>query len=345
MAVRRCTGGMKRIGVLLVVALSACASASSQPPPADPAPVSAAPPVSGVAVVETTDGLAGVGVGPGTKAGPRWSYGNAAAAPDGSAVFAAEGTARVPVRMVYRVDPRTGHIDGVWTVAGSPRVDAAAPDGRWVALTERSPDSDTTVLTVLDPATGESRRHRLQGDVEAEAFTVDGDHLFVIRHLAHHYRVELVTVATGEQQQTLSRDKKPGADMTGGRVAAVLSPDRSVLATLYRNPAGTAGHPGHVGSSPAFVHLADLQHGWTYCVDLPAPFGTGPAGDDVIVADGTDVVVGATAAGRVARIDAASVHSTEVFRPVGFTVGEGTVAGPPPVIGVETVDRVVAVLQ
>jgi hypothetical protein len=106
-----------------------------------------------------------------------------------------------------------------------------------------------------------------------------------------------------------------------------------------------AGHPGHEGSSPAFVHLADLQNAWTYCVDLPAPFGSGPPGDDVIVADGGDVVVGAAASGAVARIDAGAVH-TPAPRPIGVTVGQG---GPPPrwpaaATGIAGFERLVAVL-
>ena len=62
--------------------------------------------------------------------------------------------------------------------------------------------------------------------------------------------------------------------MHGHAVHGVMSEDRTLLATLYRNPANT--------DEPAFVHVLDLQHGWSYCADLPVPFGTGAPGTDLI---------------------------------------------------------------
>jgi hypothetical protein len=61
------------------------------------------------------------------------------------------------------------------------------------------------------------------------------------------------------------------------------------------------------------VHVLDLTHGWSYCADLPAPFGTGPEGTDVITltANGT-VLVAANTVGRLAEI-----HIDDVRTPVG----------------------------
>ena len=91
--------------------------------------------------------------------------------------------------------------------------------------------------------------------------------------------------------------------MHGTTVRGVLNADRTVLATLYRNPGDD--------EEPAFVHILDLVHGWAYCADLPPPFGTGPAGTDRIelTAAGT-VIVTATEASRVAEI-----HIDEVLEP------------------------------
>jgi hypothetical protein len=330
---------MKRIAsVLLAASLAACGAAAS--PAADPDPSSP----RGVALVRMGDRLAAVGFGPGTKFGPRWSHPAAAAAPDGSAVFAALGQDTVGARLVLRVEPRTGEITGDWTVPGAPVVDAVAPDGRWVALTEWSPATSRTTMTILEPATGAMRRHVLDGRFEAEAFTTEGEKVFALRHFEHHYRVVLVHTGFGALaqqfplplpgvariEQVLSREKVPGGDMTGAVVTAVLTPDRTVLATLYRNPSGVPGHPGHEGSSPAFVHLADLDHQWTYCIDLPAPFGTGPRGDDVIGIDGDDVVVGARASGAVARIGVAALHDPVVQDPPPpTTYAPGEVVGAP----------------
>ena len=50
--------------------------------------------------------------------------------------------------------------------------------------------------------------------------------------------------------------------MHGHAVHGVMSADRTLLATLYRNPGDD--------DEPAFVHVLDLQDGWSYCADLPA---------------------------------------------------------------------------
>jgi hypothetical protein len=311
---------MKRPACILLLALaSACASASA---PGGSAPAPEHEP-SGVALIEVHRTLTAVEFGSGTRRTTRWAHPGAAAAPDGSAVFVASEMARVDERVVSRLEPATGHITGRWTVEGAPEVEAVAPGGRWVALTERSSSEDVTVLTVLDAERGTTRRQILRGDVEPEAFTLDGNHLFAIRRYEHHYRVELVDLVTGAQDQSRSRDKDLGGDMTGGVVASALTDDRTVLATLYRNPPHVPGHPGHEGSSPAFVHLADLQNKWTSCIDLPAPFGTGPEGDDVIATDDDDVVVGATASGAVARIDAGAIHTPDPARPMTAVLTDG----------------------
>ena len=74
--------------------------------------------------------------------------------------------------------------------------------------------------------------------------------------------------------------------MHGTSVRGVLNADHTLLATLYRNP-GDA-------DEPAFVHILDLQNGWAYCADLPAPFGTGPEGSDHIELTPADTVIVST---------------------------------------------------
>jgi hypothetical protein len=230
-------------------------------------------------------------------------------------------------------------------------VGAVAPDGRWVALAGPEEGGDATRLVVLTPATGTSQSHLLRGDILPEVFSMDGASLFAVHRYRTYYRVEIVDVALGAQRDALSREKVRGDDMRGTGVAAVMSPDRSLLATLYRDAGHLGSHPGDhpagdQGHSTAFVHVVDLRNNWTYCADLFPPFGQGPAGDDVIVGDGTDVVVGATAAGAVARIDAAALHDPTPGAAVPVTVTHG---GPVPrwpegVAATPGFDRVVAVL-
>jgi hypothetical protein len=226
-------------------------------------------------------------------------------------------------------------------------LDAVAPDGRWLALTVRSAATDTTDVVVFDPTTGAGQRHEVEGDVTAEAFTALGYELFTIRDHGDHYRVEMVDVATGRQSPSLGRDKStPGGDMTGAGVAAVLTTDRSVLATLYRSPGQAPGHPGHEGSSPAFVHFANLTTGLTYCADLPAPFGTGAAGDDVIAVEGSTVAVADTRRRAVARIDVGDVQDPDPAHPVpvAVTVGGAVPQWPAGVTATPGFVRVVAVI-
>ena len=126
-------------------------------------------------------------------------------------------------------------------------------------------------VVVFDTSTGtDAAPLTLTGDVQPEAFSIDGSLVFALNYVGDHYRVQTIELATGERYDTNDRDKVPPEDMHGQAVHGVMSKDRTLLATLYRNP-GDA-------DEPAFVHVLDLQHGWSYCADLPAPFGTGPPG-------------------------------------------------------------------
>lgn len=233
-----------------------------------------------VALLATETGLTAVDAGT-TRL--RWHREGAVAALDGSAVFArGSGT-------LVRLDPRTGDEVGSWPIDAALNPAVVAPDGRWVALTDRRPDyvadpaATHTRLVVVDGASGAPReRLDLVGDVEPEAFTVDGQGLIVLDHRGSIYRVQRLELSTGERYDTIDEDKNPVGDMTGQRVRGVLSSDRSLLATLYRNPANA--------DEPAFVHVLDLN-GWTFCVDLPAPFGTGPDGNERIERTPDDAIV------------------------------------------------------
>jgi hypothetical protein len=94
--------------------------------------------------------------------------------------------------------------------------------------------------------------------------------------------VETLDLTTGEQYPTIDENKDVVGDMAGRRMKGVLSEDRKLLATLYRT--GDESEPG------AFVHVLHLE-GWTYCVGLPAGFGSGPDGSVAIERHGDDVVV------------------------------------------------------
>jgi hypothetical protein len=315
-----------RIVGTALLGLAFAAGCGVQPDPSVAPPTSRpARPTAPLVLAQFERGVGAVPVG---SDDPQWADPSAVAALDGSAVFSirheASGT------LLARLDPDTGGIVSSWLVpAGVVSIGAVSPDGRWIALTDREPDylakrpRPSTRLVVFDTTAG-AETHRLdqRGDLRPEAFSVDGTRLFVLDYRGDSYRVETIILATGERYETASRDKATEReDMYGTAVRGVLSADRTLLATLYRNPSG--------GDEPAFVHVLDLLHGWAYCADLQAPFGTGPVGRDRIeLSPRGTVLVTALRAGRVAEIHIDEVH-TPSDRPVTVEYRDGP-TGPSP---------------
>lgn len=306
--------------VLALVTAGGCGSAGRQATGSNGSAPSTRPArsVKGLLLAQFSSGVGAVA--PGYKA-PIWSDPGAVAAVDGSAVFSVRRHG--PDRLV-RLDRHTGAVVTSWRLPRGFWVSAVAPDGRWVALTDRRPTygdlsaGGFTEIVVFDPAAG-TAIHRLtfSGNLQPEAFSVDGKLIFALHYRGDHYRVQTIDLTTGEQHDTTDRDKTLSPeDMHGASVRGVLSTDRSLLATLYRNPGND--------EEPAFVHVLDLEYGWSYCADLPKPFGTGPEGSDVIELTATNtVVVAANAAKRVAEIQIEQVHEPATV-PVDVAYREGT---------------------
>lgn len=269
------------LGLAIAVAaalLAACGAEDVPTRTSARATPSAAP--SQVALLSTESGITAV-VPETTR--ERWSADGAVSALDGSAVFArGAGT-------LIRLDPRTGDEVGSFAVDAALNPIVVAPYGRWVALTDRYPRSAAdpvpmrTQLVVVDGASGVVRAEfDLPGDVEPEAFSIDGSQLVVLDHRQVGYRVQLLDLTTGDRYDTSDENKNPIGDMTGHRVRGVLSEDRTLLATLYQNPDDP--------EEPAFVHVLDLS-GFAYCVDLLAAFGESPDGNVLIERAGDEVIV------------------------------------------------------
>jgi hypothetical protein len=236
--------------------------------------------------------------------------GAAAATFDGGHLYAARPGA------LDRVDPASGTALGNTALAAGwiPRV--VSSDGRVCALSrtgasDRPAARARTRLLITGPG-GPSERD-LAGVIEPDAFTSDGTGLFVLEWLPaaapDHYRVRLLDLATGEVQPLGTRDKTPvppGAEeeMRGDGRQAVLSEDRTMLFTLYTHQPGhrhtrdlLSGRPG---DAHAFVHVLHLIERWAYCLDLPHPFGEGPAAGHALAADGRTLFVADLNAGKLA---------------------------------------------
>ena len=304
------------IGALLVGLVAASACGSAKPAVTDSTRAASRP--RELVLAQFSKGVGAVSPG---SAAPIWNDPAAVSAVDGSAVFSVRGAAS---SRLARLDRLSGAVVSSWPVAKGLSISAVAPDGRWVALTDRRPGYDTsagafTELVVFDPVAGkEARRLTLSGNVRPEAFSVDGTLVFALHYRGDHYRVQTIELSTGQQYDTTDRDKALSPeDMHGASVRGVMSADRTLLATLYRNP-GNA-------EEPAFVHVLDLEYGWSYCADLPKPFGTGSPGSDVIELTSTNtVVVAANASSRVAEIHIEEVH-TPGTGPVDVEYRNGTV--------------------
>jgi hypothetical protein len=266
----------------------------------------------------------------------------AAASPDGRLVYAVTrdtGGGSVLVRL----DPADGVTTRSSTLGGGwfPRVVAA--DGRACALgrTAASARPAARARTALLVTTeGRQQRYELDGVVEPDAFTQDDLGLFVLEWLPpqapERYRVRLLDLTSGVLQPLFTRDKVPvpaGAEeeMRGDARQAVLSPGQQMLYTLYTHQPGhrhtrdlIAGRPGGVH---AFVHCLHLTERWAYCLDLPDPFGAGPAEGHAIAvsADGRRLAVVDVTSGSLAYADAARLTIDRVI-PVPHASGAASLA-------------------
>ena len=269
---------------------------------------------------------------------------------DGTRVFAA-APGDAGTTALLTTDLRAGAEVGRASLAGTwvPRV--VDPTGRLVALTPSGPAASatgaptgrtSTQILIASPA-GEQHRLDLPGNVEPDAISADSGALFVLEWLPadapDRYRVRMVDVGSGVVQPVLTRDKVPvpaGAEeeMRGQGRQAVLSGNREVLYTLYTHQADhqhtrdlIAGRPGGVH---AFVHVLHLTQCWAYCLDLPDPFGHGPAAGHALAVspDGRRLLVADITGGRLAEADTESLTITGV---TGIPTGTGTAslaAGP-----------------
>jgi hypothetical protein len=289
----------------------------------------------GVAVPDMVlaDSTAGLLIlGPDRRAGA--AAADAVVSFDGALVYAAAptetgGTALHSIDLRTRARTDRGAVAGRWF----PRV--VSTDGVSCALTHVAPDRSAPIpaprasTALLIVQNGRERHLELPGIVEPDAFTNDGTALFVLEWLPatapDRYRVRLLDLESGALHALLTRDKTPvpaGAEeeMRGAGRHAVLSPDRQILYTLYTHQADhrhtrdlIAGRPGGVH---AFVHVLHLVERWAYCLDLPHPFGEGPAAAHSIAVtpDGSRLAVADLSTGALAHADTAALRVTRVSR-------------------------------
>jgi len=275
-------------GLLLGLLATACVPTTARPPSTQS--------TNDLVLVETGDGLAALDWAAGRL---RYTAPHALAAPDGTRLVAPAHA--VAAHSLDVLDAQTGTIQTAVTAPATLTPSVISTDGRRVALAPLRTDTDTdtwqpagrerTQLAIVAlEGTTAPRVFDLAGNYEPDAFSADDRHLFVLEYqppaAPDRYRVRQLDLATGTVSGVGSRTKVavPEEEMRGTRRMHVLSPDRTTLYTLYTHQpdhlhardlaVGLTVSPGNVD---AFVHVLNLSQGWAYCLDLPQPFGVGPA--------------------------------------------------------------------
>jgi len=292
------------------LALGACGPVTTDRPEAKPLrDLLFATTPDGLVVIDTASGTSALS-GPASLATPDWSR-VLSVRPD------AKGT------RYTAQEPATGQVltSGIVRDALEPRV--LSPDGRLLALatpagagvtTYRPAGRTRTTIVVADGA-GERVRLDLPGNLEPEAFSTDGNLLYVLDYLPpaqpDRYRVRAISLSTKEVLPLWTRDKKvvpEGAEetMRGEGRQAVYDRSRKILFTLYTHQPDHQHTRDLIGARPdkphvhAFVHSLNLEQGWAYCVDLPGPFGeTAPTGHTIALTPYDETLFVASAAGGV----------------------------------------------
>jgi hypothetical protein len=271
----------------LLVAVSACTGPTDLPDPERPAGSS----LQDVLALGATDGSVIVG----SASGAVLSSGeDQVGALDGSRLYAT--TTSAGSTLLEAKDSSTGEVLSTTTLEGRLEVRAASLTGRAVALMRPLPEGidptlalprARTTIVVADP-TGEdaTRRYRLRGNFEPEAFSVDDTRLFLIQYLPAEapsaYRVTFLRLENGKVDPVFGRFKTPPARMPGVRLEQLYDPTSEQLYTLYTNRSSAYYDDGWRDASygdreVSFVHVLNLRDGWAYCAGLPRALWGQPA--------------------------------------------------------------------
>jgi hypothetical protein len=283
--------------------------------------------------VGTSEGLAAINPARGRV---EFTAPHAVATPDWSRLFA---TSREGANRLGVLDGRTGAEQASLSLPERlvPRV--VSTSGRRVALAVPRPVGPgqyapggrerTTIVVVDTSGKAEPKRLELPGNLEPEAFSADDQRLFVIDYLPpeapDRYRVRQLDLATGAVRPVPGiKGLVPEEEMRGTGRMQVLAPDRPTLYTLYTHQPDhlhsrdlAQGRTTARGDVHAFVHILSLKEGWAFCLNLPTPFGIGPATAHALAVspDGKYLYVVDRSSGAVAMADAQQrivVRSTNV---------------------------------
>ena len=193
-------------------------------------------------------------------------------------------------------DSATGQIGTSISIPGELSVRVASHDGSRVALMRPLPAGASpwvpeargfTKIVVADPTGREEPMHfRLKGNFEPEAFSSDGNSLYMIGYVPPRapeaYRVSQLDLANGTVLP-VSAGKGVAETMSGTRLEQLAPADGSFLFTLYTTqPPGYAEVRAANGDPVAFVHTLNLDEGWAHCIGLPKELWGGDPADEAM---------------------------------------------------------------
>jgi hypothetical protein len=232
--------------------------------------------------------------------------------PDAGRLFSVSGNG--DSARVVTLDPATGRELAAAAAPGGLRPGVASADGALLALAPPHEEGvtpwlpkgkrRTRIAVARTDGSSEPATYHLRGNFELEGFSTSGDQLFLLEYMPAmnptHYELRRLLLHSGEVRQISGRKQNAPGRMRGtGRIAS-FSPSGHELYTLYTQQGPNYAHGSSThepGRSYAFVHLLNLEGGWTHCIDLRAPFGTGrvtthamaltPDGSRLFVADPT----------------------------------------------------------
>jgi hypothetical protein len=265
-----------------------------------------------VLILANREGTVSVGTTTGEVAF-RAPYG--VSAPDASTIVQAQ-----PIESGTRVvasDPLTGVPQWSHDVAGAFRVRVVSPGGRFVALVDGRLNiaAEARASTSIDLATATGTRElRLAGNLDPEAFSVDGRFLYALEFVPAmqptRYSVRRIDLSTSRVEPVPDRSGAERTPMPGYSRSQLMSPDGQQLYTFYATtePIHEDGETYH-----SFVHVLNLAKGWAYCIELDEKIGvSGNVNPGLAVSpDGARLFVTDGVANAVAAID------TKALRVVG----------------------------
>lgn len=199
---------------------------------------------------------------------------------------------------------------------------ALSTDGTRAALLHFQRDAagaiTATDVYVADRNANTLETHNFSGQVEPEAFSTDGETLFVIDHKAGHepgtYRIRPLDLGTGRLGTMVGPSKAPlDQDMNGAGARQLWGDTDQRLYTLYIRQVNHTHGDDHPETS-GFVHVLDLDEEWAVCLDLPAAFGQGDLATTALAVDDDTIAVLDLHSGQLAYASVDQLTVDKVLR-------------------------------